>query len=1380
MKPFNALIACAAAMCIGVLLPLTTLADPPQITDYLAVPYFAQEAAAAPNIMIQLDNSGSMVFHAYGDEETYSPTKTYYGYFSSNHRYKYSGGQFEIALTDGKWDGNFLNFITSRRIDILRKVLMGGKMLSRVGGGKQAVQGEDADDTYGESRQGSYWKYKISNAEKALKLVDHTETPYIGIRGGDIYVHTISGDLWKSKAKYKIQIQKDFEHERDEFVVEDDDGDDGKPGKYWLGGVLQQFRDKAQWGNIWFADYTKYNGGVISNGISRPNKKAFATNLLTDIGKKTCFGGTPLAETFYTAMLHYMQHVPNGLVKTNKFSPSHGIEKSDPFDLKTGGERCSKNFVLLLTDGASSVDGTIPNDPVNLKNYAETQGSPSHFYTDGTLTITDYLKDVAYYARTNDLRSDIADTQNVYTYTVFAFDTDPQAKNLLMETARQGGFEDRNGNNKPDLQAEWDKNGDGIPDTFFEAQDGASLKNELTKAIEAIIKRAASGTAASVLATNEQGEGNLAQAYFKPTMDTASGEATWLGYMQSTWVDACGNIRDNTGAVENQLDLTGGNPDRIIEYFYDTATSETKIKRYLTHPLYDIDPPYSEEKCAVKADASNSTFETILLEELTPIFEAGHRLWDTDPDDRKIYTFIDKNNNEQIDNGELIEFKLSNKSAIEPYLGINADSYSDYENLGDTRDDRLVNLIEFIRGNHIDLGSMRSRLVTLDNVEKVWKLGDIVHSTPVTVSRPVDNFHLIYLDESYEKYLKDNKNRESMVYVGANDGMLHAFTHWEYDYDSDNGVSKYKQPSGTTEAIGTELWAYIPQALLPHLKWLTEPDYGHVYYVDLKPKVFDAKIGDKWGTFLLLGLRMGGKQIWAKGDFNYSGSYSNSSNSPDDVRVFHSSYTLIDITIPREPKVMWERSYDNLGLTMSFPAVVKVDQTTTSAPQDDKNPHWYAVFGSGPRDNTHDPNCDNNIKGMDLQGWSEPDIITQTFDPCSDSSANAYSYVYVVDMKTGFLRRTFPTANQKSFMGSPSAYDKNLNFSVDAIYIPETYDANTENNKATDWKGTIYKINIPADWSNKIPENYKHNPTDWTMSKLFTSDRPITGQLSLSMDSWDNVWVYFGTGRFIGTYGDVDTPQDNGLLPDFNDRANNDSQYFYGIKDPFYNKDFKYSGANPYYLKYPDLQTPKTLNPSDLFDSGTVDVAVSEYNRALLFTSGTTTKWKPPSPYEDKCGPEGEWNTLVNYMREYEHGWYMDLDISSTGGSSERMIAKPAVIGGVVLATSYTPVNDPCLFGGRSNFYGVYYETGTAYKSNILPGITPEIYTDPDTGHKYTRVIRKKEGQLTGAPPPSIGLHTGRQRLVRAFIQLSTGEIVAIDLDPALNIRSGLTGWRDK
>ena len=124
--------------------------------------------------------------------------------------------------------------------------------------------------------------------------------------------------------------------------------------------------------------------------------------------------------------------------------------------------------------------------------------------------------------------------------------------------------------------------------------------------------------------------------------------------------------------------------------------------------------------------------------------------------------------------GEVIGFKLSNADAIKPYPWVSriSEQHGAWDYLGATHDDRVNNLIDYIRGT--DIAGTRSRTIN----GRVWKLGDIVNSTPVTVAAPADNFHIIYKDQSYQDFLRDNRSRETAIYVGANDGKLHAFTSW--------------------------------------------------------------------------------------------------------------------------------------------------------------------------------------------------------------------------------------------------------------------------------------------------------------------------------------------------------------------------------------------------------------------------------------------------------------------------------------------------------------------------------------------------------------------------------------------------------------------------
>ena len=121
----------------------------PAMVEYTAVPPFVEQATVKPNILIMLDNSGSMNEYVYRNEP-YNSEKTYYGYFTSEYRYNHTSNrkEFQIDHPGGPWCGNFLNYLTMRRIDVTRKVLFGGYMHSATGTGSQRVTVDDAPDSY--------------------------------------------------------------------------------------------------------------------------------------------------------------------------------------------------------------------------------------------------------------------------------------------------------------------------------------------------------------------------------------------------------------------------------------------------------------------------------------------------------------------------------------------------------------------------------------------------------------------------------------------------------------------------------------------------------------------------------------------------------------------------------------------------------------------------------------------------------------------------------------------------------------------------------------------------------------------------------------------------------------------------------------------------------------------------------------------------------------------------------------------------------------------------------------------------------------------------------------------------------------------------------
>jgi hypothetical protein len=114
-------------------------------------------------------------------------------------------------------------------------------------------------------------------------------------------------------------------------------------------------------------------------------------------------------------------------------------------------------------------------------------------------------------------------------------------------------------------------------------------------------------------------------------------------------------------------------------------------------------------------------------------------------------------------------------------------------------------------------------------------LGAIVGSTPAIMDPPSLDPPP---DSDYPGFADENKGRRSIVWVGGNDGMLHAID----------------------ARLGVEVWAFIPFNLLPKLKALPfgQPVGAFRYFVDSSPKVADVKIDGNWRTYLTIGQGSGG------------------------------------------------------------------------------------------------------------------------------------------------------------------------------------------------------------------------------------------------------------------------------------------------------------------------------------------------------------------------------------------------------------------------------------------------------------------------------------------------------------------------------------------
>lgn len=121
-------------------------------------------------------------------------------------------------------------------------------------------------------------------------------------------------------------------------------------------------------------------------------------------------------------------------------------------------------------------------------------------------------------------------------------------------------------------------------------------------------------------------------------------------------------------------------------------------------------------------------------------------------------------------------------------------------------------------------------------------LGDIVDSAPIYVGNPINPAYLTF--PSYVSFVQAKANRQGMLYIGANDGMLHAIN----------------------ASTGAEQFAFIPNSMYTNLYKLSAPLYNqnHMFFVNGPPQSGDVIFSDSnWHTILVGGENGGGNSIYA-------------------------------------------------------------------------------------------------------------------------------------------------------------------------------------------------------------------------------------------------------------------------------------------------------------------------------------------------------------------------------------------------------------------------------------------------------------------------------------------------------------------------------------
>jgi type IV pilus assembly protein PilY1 len=1348
--------------------------------------------SASGDSLVAVDNSGNAITAATvtSPADVFNPNQSYYGIFnplrcyttnSTNFIYGAVKANLSDACAGTNWDGNFLNWLTMRKQEVIYQVLVGGRPIpaqSNVDGTANTLAGvqmtgENGSTNTCSSNAKSCWRYVkfVPSTTLTGRVPSSLPAPTVNLSAGTVSsgrffgsgegIIYVNDDATASPFdntpgnRYSIQVDLTTEPNVPSGVGITGNCFPGDPNyagwticyqRTWSLGLFQTMQTNNMHVGVMFVNASTGQGG----SLQFPFDGNFNASAVTNLRNTLLQSYTPVSEAMYESLCLYAKS--QGPCYSNSGSWSTGYNSSidvagDPFFYASFNQeiRCCKNYVLLISPGVTSSDGNAPDLKQPFGN--PFSSTASNIGIVSSAAGGDRLDDIAYYGRTHDLRSDLAGTQFVSLYSVNAMGGQAGAT-LLASAAEYGGFQDLNGDNAIALSGtqtctypassnlgtgsstsnpEWDSNADCVPDTFFDASDGGGLQSQINNAINAILKQAASGTSISVLASSSSGDGSIYQAFFYPmTPGQNNNNISWLGYLQGLWVDSFGNLREDRGGA-------GGGPDGRHVY-KDDDIIQTRLDPITNTVLVDCFKDLNEDGVPDTA----TPYQTITLPQVQGLWEAGKQLAlrDLSGDPRNLITWVDKNNDGVVTSDEQMDFSAANATTLAPYL--RASSSGTYT---------AANIISFLQGNQVT--NMRDRRILVNGSYQTWRLGDIVHSTPTIVGTPQERYDILYGDPGYQQFLQRWSARRRVAYVGANDGMLHAFNAGFYHRGDDPNTSAVEHGWYTTAQndnssgppLGEELWAFIPYYLLPQLMWYTMPEYTHVSYVDLKPKITDVHLWGNgepacgggttptaagcihaggWGTVLILGLRFGGS-------CGSCASVSGTSNggpplsvtakfdgSTTTTRTFYSGYIVLDITNPEaSPTVLSAYSSSNLGLTTSYPTVVRMSPKEATK-TDQTNAVFSMVLGSG----------------------------VQGYDGRAVTGANLFA-VQLVQQGTAPSATTMPVGASAygSFMSDLITFDRDLDFRSDVVYVGRSIDPNAgAPSNVGYWWGKYYRLTmgtcsitlLPCSTSTWGVLNGATRSATEMIAQLTIGGSPallgpMTTGSTVTLDNSGNTWVFFGTGRFFSNA----------------DKIDQHAQYLVGVKDAVVGGTCTQS-------------TTTNCWDQNLLNVTNAAICVSCSSGNQVQGVGTVTTF----------------SDLVTQIQGNSagipamDGWFIQLatNAGSTTLGAERSVVDPTLVAGAVFFPTFIPSYDICVSTGTSNLYALYYLTGTGY-------------TDPIIGVDAAGKAVTKVGMGQGLSS-SVAIQIGSEPTGMAgFVQSSNSSIIKVSPKPPISLFSQYISW---
>ncbi len=309
------------------------------------------------------------------------------------------------------------------------------------------------------------------------------------------------------------------------------------------------------------------------------------------------------------------------------------------------------------------------------------------------------------------------------------------------------------------------------------------------------------------------------------------------------------------GVVSRGGYFSAGDPDQLVDSLSaslnsvlerrGTASAATVTSGIIQSSTLAFRTGFDSADWSGEVNAFEVDEEGILI--LPPVWEADAELDQKAPDTRQILT-------SSAVTGTGVPFRWTSLPAgYQTALNDNpATLLVDDDGFGSQR-------VDFIRGDRSREANNVADAPSFRNRSSV--LGAVVNSGAVVVAAPSAGYTDVWPsgapenDEPYSEFRRDYRLRGRVIYVGANDGMMHAF-------DSGRSVDSSGNPVADA-GTGEEIFAYVPREIASSLSRLTNPNFEFTPYVDNTPVVRDVLVNGLWRTILVGTLRRGGQGLFA-------------------------------------------------------------------------------------------------------------------------------------------------------------------------------------------------------------------------------------------------------------------------------------------------------------------------------------------------------------------------------------------------------------------------------------------------------------------------------------------------------------------------------------